>query len=238
MTRPLACKLQVTTGIVATTLGLSLLAQAGPPLICHGIQIGQARSLPWTDTGWAGDPNYDVRNLAPDTLALLTPETPVLVGMETLRRATIYARKDPHAARELLTRLYNRATSSDNAGRPDALAWFDAGYLVECYREWIGQNLPHMTDGLPLNPNPASGLDGYTWVAKAIRLKGSNSQMEFAAALITQEGAPREHQRHLQLAMAGAKTDALLAQNLSMRFNGNNSPTVAELLADSSKGRN
>ena len=238
MTRPLARKLQVTTSILVATLGLSVLAQAGPPLICHSIQIGQAKSLPWTNTGLAGDPSYDVKSLATDTLALLTPETPVLVRMETLRRATIYGRKDPHAAKELLTRLYNRATRSESAGRPDALAWFDAGYLVECYRQWIGQDLPHMTDGLPVDPNPAAGLDGYGWVAKAISLEGSNPQMEFASALITLQGAPREHQRHLQAAIAGAKGDALLAQNLSIRFNDSNSPTVAELLADSSKGRN
>ena len=36
--------------------------------------------------------------------------TPVIVRMETLRRATLYARKDPQAAKELLTKLYQRLT--------------------------------------------------------------------------------------------------------------------------------
>jgi hypothetical protein len=237
MTRIVPRKIQLALSLTAVMLGLSMFAQAGPPLICHAFQIGQAQSLPWMNTGWSGDLNYDLKNLAADTLALLTPETPVLVRMETLRRATIYARRDPRAGKELLTRLYNRAASAA-AGQPDALAWFDAGYLVECYREWIGRDLPHMTDGLPLNANPAAGLDGYAWVQKAINLKGSAPEMEFAAALITQEGAPRDHQQHLKRAIDGAKGDSLLAQNLAIRFNGNNTPTVAELLADASKGRN
>ena len=238
MTRSVPRKIQLAISIAAVTLGLSALAQAGPPLICHAIQIGQAKSLPLSGEGWSGAGSYDVKNLAADTLALLTPQTPVLVRMETLRRATIYARTDPQAAKQLLVRLYNRATDADSAGQPDALAWFDAGYLVECYREWIGRDLPHMTDGLRLDSNPAANLDGYAWVNKAISLKGSDPQMELAAALITQQGAPREHQQHLQLAMAGAKNDPLLAQNLSSRFGGINTPTMAELLEQTPRGRN
>jgi len=235
MTRSVSRKMQLALSMIAITLGLSALAQAGPPLICHAIQIGDAKSLPWTGTGLSGDPNYDVKNLAADTLAILGPDTPVLVRMETLRRATIYARRDPQAAKQLLTRLYNRATSADSAGNASALAWFDAGYLVECYRQWIGQDLPHMTDGLRLDRNPAAGLDGYASVEKAISLRGSDPQMEFAAALITMEGAPRDHQKHLQRALAGAKSDPLLAQNLSSRFAGSNTPAMAELLQAPSK---
>src|SRR2546422_8717270 len=33
--------------IVAVLLGFTTFAQAGPPLICHPIEIGQAKSLPW-----------------------------------------------------------------------------------------------------------------------------------------------------------------------------------------------
>ena len=54
--------------------------------------------------------------------------------METLRRATMYARQDPQVAKELITRLQARAANSDAAGRPDALAWFDVGYLAEAYK--------------------------------------------------------------------------------------------------------
>ena len=143
-------------------------AQAGPPLICHSFEIGQAKSLPLASHGWnlSGSENYDTKNLAGDTLEILKPDTPVLVRMETLRRATLYARRDPVAAKELLARLHARATAAESAGHPDALAWFDAGYLVETYKQWLGQNLPHMTDGMRMYPNPATGVDGYAMVKK------------------------------------------------------------------------
>jgi hypothetical protein len=217
-------------------LSFASIAQAGPPLICHGIEIGQAKSLPWISHSWnlSGGENYDTKNLVKDTLEILKPDTPVLVRMETLRRATLYARKDPVAAKELLARLHARATSAESAGKPDALAWFDAGYLVETYKQWLGQNLPHMTDGMRMDPNPAVGVDGYAWVKKAIALRGNDAQMEFAAALITLSGPQEAHRQHAQKAIAGAKADALLAQNLATHFIGPKDVTVSEMLAKNS----
>ena len=208
-------------------------ALAGPPLICHALEIGQAKSLPLASQSWnlSGSENYETRNLAKDTLEILAPDTPVLVRMETLRRATLYARKDPVAAKELLARLHARATSAESAGHPDALAWFDAGYLVETYKQWIGANLPHVTDGMRMDPNPAAGVDGYAMIKKAIALHGDDAQMEFAAALITLSGPRKEHAQHAQKAIAGAKSDALLAQNLATHFIGPKDQTVSEMLA-------
>src|SRR5437879_4168713 len=210
-------------------------AQAGPPLICHAFEIGQAKSLPLASDSWnlSGSENYDTKNLAGDTLEILKPDTPVLVRMETLRRATLYARKDPLVAKELLARLHARATSAESAGRPDALAWFDAGYLAETYKQWIGQNLPHMTDGMRMDANPASGVDGYALVKKAIALRGNDPQMEFAAALITLSGPQDEHHQHTQRAIAGAKSDPLLALNLASHFIGPQTETMSQLLAKS-----
>lgn len=216
-------------------------AQAGPPLICHAFEIGQAKSLPLAGHGWnlSGSENYDTKNLAADTLEILKPDTPVLVRMETLRRATLYARQDPLAAKALLAKLHARVTAAESAGHPDALAWFDAGYLVETYKQWIGRDLPHMTDGMRLDANPAAGVDGYAWVKKAIALRGAalhgdDAQMEFAAALITLPGPREEHAQHAQKAIAGAKADALLAQNLATHFIGPKDVTVSEMLAKNS----
>ncbi len=208
-------------------------AQAGPPLVCHVFQIGQAKSLPLASHSWnlSGSENYDTKNLVKDTLEILGPQTPVLVRMETLRRATLYARKDPLAAKELLAKLYSRASSAESAGHPDALEWFDAGYLVETYKQWIGRDLPHMTDGMRMDPNPAAGVDGYAMVRKAIALRGDDPQMEFAAALMTLSGPRDEHTQHAQKAIAGAKGDALLAQNLAAHFLGAKDLTVSETLA-------
>jgi hypothetical protein len=64
----------------------------GPPLLCHPFDINNARSLPWSGSEWRGvDKNYNINRLVDDTLGLLAPETPVMVRMETLRRATVYA---------------------------------------------------------------------------------------------------------------------------------------------------
>jgi hypothetical protein len=241
MTPQRILSLRLTMALVATVLCLASIAQAGPPLICHTIEIGQAKSLPWISHNWnlSGGENYDTKNLVRDTLEILTPDTPVLVRMETLRRATLYARKDPVAAKELLARLHARATAAESSGHPDALAWFDVGYLAETYKQWIGQNLPHMTDGMRMDPNPAAGVDGYVLVKKALALRsailhGDDPQMEFAAALITLSGSQDEHRQHTQKAVAGAKSDPLLAQNLATRFTGPKTETMSEMLAKNS----
>src|SRR5512147_3113240 len=75
-------------------------ALAGPPLLCHPYDIAGARSLPWQDgaASWeASRSDYPAERLTTDTLALLAPATPVVVRMETLRRAAIYSARDPQA---------------------------------------------------------------------------------------------------------------------------------------------
>jgi hypothetical protein len=204
---------------IAGALLLVGTALAGPPLICHGIDIGAAQSLPWTSSGWnlSGHENYDVSHLVSDTLALLAPSTPVLVRMETLRRATLYAQERTPVAKELLFRLEARTGENPN----DALAAFDFGYLVECYRQasWLRQHTDWLkVSGDATAANLAMKINGYEWVRKAIALGGSDPQMEFAAALMTTDSARNEHDRHLQNAIAGAKGDAMLARNLASRF--------------------
>jgi hypothetical protein len=211
--------LEYFAAIAGALLLIAAPALAGPPLICHAIDIGAERSLPWTSTGWnlSGQEQYDVSRLVPDTLALLTPSAPVLLRMETLRRATLYGQQRAATAKELLLRLEARSRENPK----DGLAAFDFGYLVECYKQasWLHQH----TDWLKASEdvtgaNLATKIDGYSWVVKAITLRGSDPQMEFAAALMTTDGARGEHERHLQNAMAGAKADAMLARNLSSRF--------------------
>ena len=201
---------RLTISIAATVLGFTTYAQAGPPLICHRIEIGKAKSLPLIGWNQEDTGGYDLKNLSRDTLAILNSDPPVLVRMETIRRATIYARHDPQVAKELLIRIHARAADSDAVGHPDALAWFDIGYLVEAYKQWMGKS----------GPNPAAGVDGYAWVKKAISLRGQDAEMEFAAALITLSGPENDHRDHTRKAIAGANTDLLLAQNLASSFHG------------------
>jgi len=217
-------------------------ALAGPPLICHPFDIGNARSLPWSGSEWrAVDKNYDINRLVEDTLGLLTPETPVLVRMETLRRATVYGvwsmvdRKvgysvtDAAVARELLSRLKARVPGHPELGvksdkKVTAIALFDYGYLVESYKQ-----AGDASQGL----NLTGGIDGYGMIVRAIAVGGGDPAMEFAAAL-AKEDRTGGHIAHLQRAAAGAQEGSLLARNLLSHFS-NMGKTIGELRANVAK---
>jgi hypothetical protein len=163
-----------------TAILLSRPALAGPPLLCFPFDIGSAPSLPMGHGNWHEiDSSYDVSHLVPDTLALLTPATPVLVRMETIRRATIYAAAHPKAAAALFDELRARATAPPAAEA--ALVTFDFGYLVESFKE-----------AKFLFKEPLSAIDridGYQLVLKAHALQ-RDAAMQQAARLIV-EGYPR-----------------------------------------------
>jgi hypothetical protein len=115
-------------------VALAVPAVAGPPLLCHPFDIGNARSLPWDGTRafWQGRADYRIENLVADTDALLTPSTPVIVRMETLRRAALYASADGEIATRLYGKFGDRLRASQKpGGRPDDLALFDFGYLTK-----------------------------------------------------------------------------------------------------------
>ncbi len=154
-------------------------AVAGPPLLCFPFDIGSAHSLPMAPGGWERiDPAYNVSHLIDDTLTLLAPETPVLVHMETLRRATIYASKHPAIAAALLAALRERA-AVPRATAP--LAVFDFGYLVEAYRE---------AKYMFIEPVAAiDQIDGYQLVLKAQAIQRDDT-MARAAKLIA-DGQPK-----------------------------------------------
>ncbi len=191
--------------------------EAGPPLICHPFQTGSASLLPWgPGPGWnTPDPDYDIRRLPGDTLRLLSADTPVLSRMEVLRRATIYASNEPRVAYELLSKVLGRALDAAITGTRDAHAWFDAGYLVESYRQ--ASHIPRgdMLSGREreswnMRTAPVE-IDGYGLLRKAIELAGPNAEMEFAASLMSQGAMSAEHRRR---ALAGARAGSMLARNL------------------------
>lgn len=219
---------------LALSLILAIPTLAGPPLICHPISIGSAQSLPWPNDGGnlVGRSDYDVSHLVADTLSLLTPEMPVLVRMETLRRATIYAQRDQQVAKELLLRLNARTT----ANARDALASFDFGYLVECYKQaQLAYSQGLRAWGNRNWSNPAANIDGYVLVRDAVGVRPQDSEMEFSAALIASERSRKECQQHIDKAVVGAKDDPLLAQNLATYFG---KETVSAALAKASSREN
>ena len=234
----------------AALFTLAQIAKSGPPLICHALNIGGAKSLPWSNDMWSlsGKTDYDLTRLVQDTLELLAPSTPAIVRMETIRRATLYAQKDQRIAKELLSKLRSRALDSEAKepalseakGGADALAWFDLGYLVDCYKQ---ANLTYkkLDSGgweAVVNSNPASGLDGYAWVEKAISLRGLDPEMEFAAALISLQDKQADHHEHVRKAVAGAKADPLLATNLATHFSGDKGDTIGAMLGKVATAKN
>jgi hypothetical protein len=50
---------------VAVLLGFTTVAHAGPPLICHAIDIGDAKSLPSVEFNHTGSTDYDDCKRAP-----------------------------------------------------------------------------------------------------------------------------------------------------------------------------
>lgn len=205
-----------TLGALGLLLTLANAAEAGPPLICHAFDAGTSPLLPWGQgQGWdSPDRSYDVARLTADTLRLLSVDAPILARMENLRRATIYAARDRKAAAELMSAIMGRAEA--NNGSRDALAWFDAGYLVESYRQashiytWdMLTPAERATWSIRTEPH---GTDGYALVRKAIAITGTSPEMEFAASLMKDGTVAAEHRRR---AMAGAKPGSLLAKNLA-----------------------
>ncbi len=228
--------------LIALALSLTLFrpALAGPVLICKTYEIGNAKSLPWGGSEWRSvKSDYDINRLVEDTLALLTPDTPALVRMETLRRATIYAvwarhdrevnyaKRNDKAAQYLFQRLMNyskRSAFESASKKPDPLRMFDAGFFMESWKQAEGHG-----------GNKPVDFDGYALVKQAIALRGNDPEMEFAAALITSIRPDKAaHRAHLQKAIAGAREGSLLARNIINHF-GRSGQSLAELRASLAK---
>jgi hypothetical protein len=224
-------KIHSTKFVAVFLFALSLFAAsafAGPPLICHTYDIGDAKSLPWIGHNWnlMGSESFDANNLPADTLAILGSDATVLVHMETLRRAALYGQKNPVALKQLLLKMKARADAPTKNAGAASLASFDLGYFAAVLAQvhWIYKDFA----------NPAQALDAKALVDKAIQLRGNDPQMQFAAALITLDGPVDEHNAHAREALLGAKSDALLARNLSTHFMSPDSETMTQIITRNS----
>lgn len=194
-------------------------ALAGPPLLCHPFDIGDAHSLPWSPSSWSeGRRDYKVANLVADTEALLTPTTPVIVRMETLRRAALYASLDSNVAAQLLDALNARAAAAErtaSSSQASALALFDAGYLTETYQQIaeLGR-----FDGFATRSHTIAGVlgkaDGKALMDRTIALRPDDGAIRFAAALVAASTDKTAYAQHAAKAREGASRDPLLARNI------------------------
>ncbi|HJU41787.1 MAG TPA: hypothetical protein VJ691_03195 [Vicinamibacterales bacterium] len=194
---------------VVTLVVFATPALAGPPLICHPFVTESGKLIAWgSGPGWnTPDHSYDIKKLVADTTAALTPESPVLTRMENLRRATIYAMRDAVVAEQLLRALMHRALSTSNNGS----AWFDAGYLVEAYRQGEHMRNDRKNTAAWAAVDATIRVDGYGFVKKAIAQLGPSAEMEFAASLMTQGAVAEAHRARAAKAGAGS----LVARNLA-----------------------
>lgn len=192
---------------VLTVLVIWRTASAGPPLICWPVAIGDAHSIPWGDDAFDKGPS-DVDDVVRETLHALRPDADILVRMETIRRATIYLADERALAHQLLENLMARALDAEANDEPNAMAWFDAGYLVQAYDQMYGSRRSEWSFGV------ASNVPGYAWVQRAIELTGDDARLHFAAALMTAMDSGPSHEKHLKIAMDNAGKDPLLQKNL------------------------
>lgn len=194
------------------TLAVSLLvvtpalAQAGAPLTCFPMQT-DAPSLPWGAGGGWNQPraDYDRGRLATDSVALLGPQVRVLERMETLRRAAIYAAADSAAAARLFAALRARAGDPESPNA-EALFVFDLGYAAAAFRQARGAR---DSAGVP-------DEDGYQLIRRALVLRGTEAEIEYAAALVALGRATRgPSDKHLRIAVQGAADGSPLARTIA-----------------------
>jgi hypothetical protein len=196
---------------VAAVIGFATPALAGPPLICFPFEVESGKLIAWgSGPGWnTPDRSYDIRNVIADTTATLTTDTPTLTRMENMRRATIYVMRDPQLAHELLKTVMNRALATTL----DSRAWFDAGYLIESYKQAVHlreTRRPELRAWAAVDETIR--VDGYNWVKKAMAMTPPSAEMEFAASLMTQGSVASAHRAR---AIAAAPKGSMVARNLA-----------------------
>lgn len=198
-------------------LGAAAPALAGPPLLCHPFDIGGARSLPWdgSSSWWQGQSGYNLQNLVADTEAVLTPATPVIVRMETLRRAALYASLDRNVAARLLSSLTARAHAAEPHSAASVHALFDAGYLTETYKQIaMLRGERQFADRASTIAAVIGKADGTAMIGRAIAQRPEDASLQFAAALVASTGDRTAYRDHADKAKKGAAQDALLARNI------------------------
>jgi hypothetical protein len=204
-------------GVLLGALIMAAPALAGPPLLCHPFDIGQARSLPWNGgASWSdGQAGYDITHVVADTEALLTPATPVIVRMETLRRAVLYAGRNPEVARALLQKMNDRARSAGSGSDAATLAYFDAAYVTEALREvTFLEKMPEFQATAAAFKDVLKPGAGYALIRKSLAQRPDDPTLHFAAALMSSDGNRSAYAAHAAKAREGAPASPLLAKNI------------------------
>jgi hypothetical protein len=119
------------------------------------------------------------------------------------------AMRDPVLAQELLKTVMSRALATTR----DSQAWFDAGYLIESYKQAVHlreDRKPELRAWTAVDETIR--IDGYNWVKKSMSMGLQDAEVEFAASLMTQGATASAHRAK---AIAAAPKNSLLAKNLA-----------------------
>lgn len=193
-------------------------ALAGPPILCHSIDIGSAKTLPMGSGALECSRDLSADKAVDEAIAIIKSESSPLVRMETLRRATVYVTKDKPAAKELFARVMALSLDAQTAKDDQRIAGtlFDAGFLAACYHE--------MNLDVGFKAGECERITGYAWIKAALdKLPSSapgRAEMEFGAALATHPlehnvpGARALYDSHLKHAEETCKDGSLLAANI------------------------
>lgn len=185
---------------------------AGPPAICHAIDIGDAKSIPWGNGAFDQKRGYSKSKVIDDTVKILNNSDSALVHMETLRRATLYLDRRTEQATTLLAKLMARTLDSETKKKANSLAWFDAGYLAQCYDQ-VG-----IDTGVTCGKD--RGVIGYGWIKKAITINNEDAELQFGAAMVTVLAGIKEHDAHVSRIKKLASEDSLVMKNLETHSKG------------------
>jgi hypothetical protein len=186
------------------------------PLLFAVFDIGPAPSLPWNaPQNFLGiRDDYDLHRVVADTSALLTPATPTIVRMETLRRAAVYASRDREVTRQLVALVVGRVTVLPTPGPPEPMALFDAGYVIEVLKELqrfgLGTKTFWALDSAIVGITRP--FDGRALLEQSAALRPNDPSIQFALALMMPAKAAEPY---LRKAREGARDDVLLANNLA-----------------------
>lgn len=189
----------------------------GPPLVCFPFDIGTARSLPWSAEGGAfdGDPKYSGESLVRDTIAILEESRDVLVHMETLRQACIYASRfdgrpvkgaaggskgrPSLTADRLIVKILDRSLRTLAKEPRSELAWLDAGYVL----------------GASEKLGTSHGCEELTYLRNARDAAPADAAVQFALAAAILDSPEREGwQAEFRSALTRAPEGSLVRKNL------------------------
>ncbi len=176
-------RFQVLVGVAVLLGGMSQV-WAGPPAVCHPIQIGDSQSLPFGKDAFAKISKFPLHQVAPSTLKILAGSDDTLLHMETIRRAVIYLQQDRKMGQDFLAMLQKHAAGAGKeiSREKRGLLWFDLGYAQGAFRQYSRKRYSVAGDTVVANLEKAVSLrpqDGALYLGAALASWGIQRGIQY-----------------------------------------------------------